>query len=176
MLPLLLNLLESRELHVRTVILEHMGNFASIVSQDDLHSVVLPEVLVGLSDNRDEVIQYTLHALADLVPLMGSEAIIGGNASTRSIIFTDSRPRVSTVRPLFYPVLLILSFFLFQGKSPQVVKVGKTSKKTPPLAFPLADRGQRNAESRKERMEQMKAKREEQRLKRKAQKKLGEHN
>ena len=56
--------------------------------------MVLPEVLVGLSDDRDEVIQFTLHALADLVPLLGSEAIIGDGLN-RGALFTDSMPRVS---------------------------------------------------------------------------------
>ena len=47
-LPLLLNLLESRELHVRMTLLFHLPSFASIIHQQELVSTVLPEVLVGL--------------------------------------------------------------------------------------------------------------------------------
>ena len=90
-LPLLLNLLESRELHVRMILLSHLPSFAAIIPQHELLATVLPEVLVGLKDARGEVVSATLHTLAELVPLLGPEAVIG---TSRQHIFTDSQPRV----------------------------------------------------------------------------------
>ena len=55
---------------------------------------VLPEVLVGLKDSRGEVVSSTLHTLADLVPLIGPEAVIG---TSRRQVFVDSQPRVGVL-------------------------------------------------------------------------------
>ena len=46
---------------------------------------------MGLNDTRGEVVTATLHTLAELVPLVGPEAVIG---TTRRQIFVDSQPRV----------------------------------------------------------------------------------
>ena len=43
-LPLLLNLLESRDLHVRLVLLENISGFAPIIRREELTDTVLPEV------------------------------------------------------------------------------------------------------------------------------------
>ena len=53
------------------------------------------QVLVGLHDVSDEMVQATLRALADLVGLLGGETVIG---TARSTIFADSTPRVREVR------------------------------------------------------------------------------
>lgn len=42
--PLLLNLMECREAHVRLVLLEHIACYAPICPQGELIDVVLPEV------------------------------------------------------------------------------------------------------------------------------------
>ena len=51
-----------------------------------------PQVLLGLKDCRVDVVQATLHALGDLVPLVGIEAVLGTSSEQ---LFTDSKPRVS---------------------------------------------------------------------------------
>lgn len=57
-----------------------------------LVDTVLPEVLVGLKDTRGDMVSATLHTLAEMVPLLGPEAVIG---TSRRQVFTDSQPRVS---------------------------------------------------------------------------------
>lgn len=91
-IPLILNLLESRECHVRLILLAYVGSFAPLCDQEDLEGVVLPEVLLGLKETRDDVVQATLHALGDLVPLLGADAVMG---TSRKQVFTDAQPRVS---------------------------------------------------------------------------------
>ncbi len=41
---------------------------------------------------KDDIVQATLHALADLIPLLGAEVVIGTH---RKHIFADTKPRVS---------------------------------------------------------------------------------
>lgn len=56
---------------------------------DELKSHILPELLVGIKDHDDQLVSTTLKALADLVPILGAAAVIGGN---RGKLFTDGRP------------------------------------------------------------------------------------
>ncbi|CAI8058055.1 Protein-associating with the carboxyl-terminal domain of ezrin [Geodia barretti] len=92
--PLLLNLMESHDYHVRMVLLEHLVQFTPLCPREELVGSLLPEVLVGLHDVSDEMVQATLRALADLVSLVGGETIVG---TTRSCIFADSTPRSQKV-------------------------------------------------------------------------------
>ena len=90
-IPVLLNLLESRDQHVRLILLAHLGGYAPLCEREELVGVVLPEVLVGLKESSDEVVGATLHALGDLVPLLGGDLVMG---TSRKHIFTDAQPRV----------------------------------------------------------------------------------
>ncbi len=91
MIPILLNLLESRNQHVRLTLLAHVRGYAPLCEEEELVGVVLPEVLMGLKDNSDEVVKGTLHALGDLVPLLGADVVMG---TSRRHIFSDAQPRV----------------------------------------------------------------------------------
>ena len=91
LVPLLLDLLESREYHVRLTLLDHLGHFAPLCDHEDLVSVVLPEVLVGLKDTSDDMVRATLRALGELVPLLGADLVMG---TSRKQVFTDAQPRV----------------------------------------------------------------------------------
>ncbi len=90
-IPVLLNLLESRDQHVRLTLLAHLGGYAPLCEEEELVSVVLREVLVGLKDSSDQVVGATLRALGDLVPLLGGDLVMG---TSRRHIFTDAQPRV----------------------------------------------------------------------------------
>lgn len=90
-LPLILNHFESRDYHVRLTLLDHLNSFARLCDHDDLMNVVLPEVLVGLKDSNDDLVQATLHALGDLVPILGGAIVTG---ASQKQIFSDAKPRV----------------------------------------------------------------------------------
>lgn len=47
---------------------------------------------MGIKDTNEQLVSVTLHALADLIPLLGASAVIGGK---RAKLFTDGRPKVS---------------------------------------------------------------------------------
>jgi SCY1-like protein 3 len=56
---------------------------------EELKNHILPELLVGIKDTNDNLVCATLRALADIVPILGAAAVIGGN---RGKLFTDGRP------------------------------------------------------------------------------------
>ena len=89
--PLVLNLLESRDYHVRLTLLAHLGGYAPLCDHEDLVGVVLPEVLMGLKDTSEELVAATLHGLGELVPLLGADVVMGTN---RKQLFNDAQPRV----------------------------------------------------------------------------------
>jgi len=50
--------------------------------------------LVGIKDTNEQLVSATLRALADLIPVLGAAAVIGGK---RAKLFTDGRPKVSVL-------------------------------------------------------------------------------
>ncbi|KAJ8681456.1 hypothetical protein QAD02_017243 [Eretmocerus hayati] len=89
LVPKLLQMLSVRDISIRLLLLSHFGSFLKAFQIDDLKHHVLPELLVGIKDTNDDLVSATLHVLADLVPLLGSATVIGGN---RARLFTDGRP------------------------------------------------------------------------------------
>lgn len=57
--------------------------------------LVLLQLLVGIKDTNDEIVALTLRALAELVPILGSDIVIGGK---RAKLFTDGRPVLHSVK------------------------------------------------------------------------------
>jgi uncharacterized membrane protein len=64
---------------------------------------------VGIKDTNEQLVSVTLRALADLIPVLGATAVIGGK---REKLFTDGRPKVSLFHILSV-LLQPLSFMLF---------------------------------------------------------------
>lgn len=85
-----------RDAAIRLLLLSHLNSFVRIFQIDDLKHKVLPELLVGIKDTDDNLVGMTLRALADLIPILGSSTVIGGN---RSKLFTDGRPNKSKRYP-----------------------------------------------------------------------------
>ncbi|XP_055541892.1 protein-associating with the carboxyl-terminal domain of ezrin isoform X1 [Wyeomyia smithii] len=75
---------------IRLTLLEYFPAYVDFFSNDDLREHILPQLLLGIKDTNDVLVAKTLLCLADLVPLLGSAVVIGGN---RSKIFADGRPQ-----------------------------------------------------------------------------------
>nr|XP_018906398.1 PREDICTED: protein-associating with the carboxyl-terminal domain of ezrin [Bemisia tabaci] len=89
--PKLLSIFCVRDSQVRLILLKYFKLFCSSFTQQQLQLQILPELLLGIKDTSDELVCATLHALADLVPVLGSAVVIGGK---RSRIFADGRPKL----------------------------------------------------------------------------------
>ncbi|XP_055598443.1 protein-associating with the carboxyl-terminal domain of ezrin-like [Uranotaenia lowii] len=79
-----------QDAQIRLTILEYFPDYVDFFSKEDLKEDILPQLLLGIKDTNDVLVAKTLLCLADLVPILGSAVVIGGN---RSKIFADGRPQ-----------------------------------------------------------------------------------
>ncbi|XP_055642118.1 protein-associating with the carboxyl-terminal domain of ezrin [Toxorhynchites rutilus septentrionalis] len=79
-----------QDAQIRLTLLEYFPAYVDFFSKEELKEHVLPQLLLGIKDTNDVLVAKTLLCLADLVPILGSAVVIGGN---RSKIFADGRPQ-----------------------------------------------------------------------------------
>ncbi|XP_053676994.1 protein-associating with the carboxyl-terminal domain of ezrin [Anopheles nili] len=79
-----------QDAQIRLMLLEYFPAYVEYFTKEDLQDDILPQLLLGIKDTNDVLVAKTLLCLADLVPILGSAVVIGGN---RSKIFADGRPQ-----------------------------------------------------------------------------------
>lgn len=94
--PKLVEMFHVRDIAIRLILLKHLNSFVHVFELDDLKTRVLPELLVGVKDTDERLVSTTLRTLADLVPVLGVAAVVGGK---RARLFTDGTPN-KLQRPL----------------------------------------------------------------------------
>ncbi|XP_033119128.1 protein-associating with the carboxyl-terminal domain of ezrin-like [Anneissia japonica] len=93
LLPLLSDAFQLRDSHVRCVLLRHFSSYVHLFDNHLLRSKILIQLLVGLKDTNDEIVSATFHALANVVPILGAEIVVGGE---RYKYFVERRPKFHT--------------------------------------------------------------------------------
>ncbi|CAH1786148.1 unnamed protein product [Owenia fusiformis] len=94
-IPEIYKIFHVRDSHVRLVLLRHFHNYFHLFDDDTLAGVIQKQLLLGLRDTNDEIVAASLRALADIVPILGGEHVIGG---TRLKVFAEGKPKFTTDR------------------------------------------------------------------------------
>lgn len=55
-----------------------------------LEEEILPLLLIGMKDINDDMVASTLRALAELVPILGAEVVVG---KKQRRVFSDGKPQ-----------------------------------------------------------------------------------
>eukprot|EP00088_Acartia_fossae_P006097 TRINITY_DN12788_c0_g1_i1.p1 TRINITY_DN12788_c0_g1~~TRINITY_DN12788_c0_g1_i1.p1 ORF type:complete len:610 (+),score=118.10 TRINITY_DN12788_c0_g1_i1:39-1868(+) len=74
---------------IRLILLENFSSFCKSIDTATLEEDILPALLLGLKDTSPLIVSQTLRSLADIVPILGPEKVIGKNTSR---IFCDGSP------------------------------------------------------------------------------------
>nr|XP_054770081.1 protein-associating with the carboxyl-terminal domain of ezrin-like [Lytechinus pictus] len=90
MIPIIAQVFPSREMHVRSLILQYFSSFVDLFDEGTLRRVILPQLLLGLKDHHTNLVADSLRALAELVHLLGPEVVVGGE---RIKYFVEGRPK-----------------------------------------------------------------------------------
>uniref|UniRef100_A0A1B0FA41 Phosphatase 2A Regulatory Subunit A helical domain-containing protein n=1 Tax=Glossina morsitans morsitans TaxID=37546 RepID=A0A1B0FA41_GLOMM len=81
-----------RDAQIRLILLEYFMEFVRLLTRDEIEENILPHLIAGMHDKNDVLVAKTLRCLADLVPILGAEIVLGGQ---RSRLFADGRPQAA---------------------------------------------------------------------------------
>lgn len=89
LIPQLIHILNVHDRHVRLVLLQHFPYYMHLFTNEELSTLVLPQVLLGVRDVNDDIVAASLHALSKMVVVLGAEVVVGKN---RQRFFTEGKP------------------------------------------------------------------------------------
>eukprot|EP00058_Branchiostoma_floridae_P006974 XP_002592462.1 hypothetical protein BRAFLDRAFT_118920 [Branchiostoma floridae] len=92
-IPILADLFAVHEEHVRMILLHHFPAFAEQFDPELIRRRILRQLLLGLKDTNDQIVAATFRALAEVVPVLGGEVVVGGQ---RKKYFKEGRPKFAT--------------------------------------------------------------------------------
>ncbi|XP_035684200.1 protein-associating with the carboxyl-terminal domain of ezrin-like [Branchiostoma floridae] len=92
-IPILADLFAVHEEHVRMILLHHFPAFAEQFDPELIRRRILRQLLLGLKDTNDQIVAATFRALAEVVPVLGGEVVVGGQ---RKKFFKEGRPKFAT--------------------------------------------------------------------------------
>lgn len=78
--PKLVKIFSVYDFHVHSLLLQYFPKFVHLIDKEDLEFEVFPQLLLGLRDSSDQIACLSLHALAELVPILGRDVVIGGKS------------------------------------------------------------------------------------------------
>lgn len=176
--PKLVKIFSVHDYHIHILLLQYFPYYVHLIDKDDLEFDVFPQVLLGLRDNSEMIVSLSLHALAEMVPVLGRDVVIGGKSKK---YFREGLPKSCN-----HDVLSVINNkqSCVQGiiGKMKLVDLAKQSEKNIPdiVKADDADLRWKEKEQKREEMrmrrEEMKRKREEAKLARQKSKELHEIN
>lgn len=95
-LVIVLKLFRVQDSQARLLVLEHFHAYCVLFDLTCLRKAVMPLIVRSLHDSSSAVVSLALRALADMVPMLGAEAVIG---SPRQKLLYDGSPMIAAAAP-----------------------------------------------------------------------------
>ncbi|BFF94012.1 protein-associating with the carboxyl-terminal domain of ezrin [Drosophila madeirensis] len=92
LLPHILKMFRLRDAQIRLILLDYFLEYIRLLDDEQLQSEILPHLQLGMSDTNDVLVAKTLRSMADLVPILGANKVLGGD---RRRCFSDGRPHAA---------------------------------------------------------------------------------
>ncbi|GFS23073.1 protein-associating with the carboxyl-terminal domain of ezrin-like, partial [Elysia marginata] len=96
-IPQLYNIFHVHDCHIRLVLLQHFSQYVHLFSRQQLDDDIFLQILLGVRDSDDRVVAASLRALADLVPIMGGDVVVG---AARKPFFFHGLPKQVSAQDL----------------------------------------------------------------------------
>ncbi|KAH8246590.1 hypothetical protein KR032_002832 [Drosophila birchii] len=93
LLPHVLKMFRLRDAQIRLILLDYFMDYVRLLSDKQLLSEILPNLQLGMNDTNDVLVAKTLRCMADLVPILGAQKVLGGDNRRRC--FSDGRPHAA---------------------------------------------------------------------------------
>ncbi|GFN92858.1 protein-associating with the carboxyl-terminal domain of ezrin-like, partial [Plakobranchus ocellatus] len=77
-IPQLCNIFHVHDSHIRLILLEYFSHYVHLFSRQQLDDDIFLQILLGVRDSDDRIVAASFRALADLVPIMGGDVVVGG--------------------------------------------------------------------------------------------------
>lgn len=82
------------DVQIRLTLLENFHLYVNAFTKEELIDEILPHLLLGIKDTNDLLVTKTLLCLAELIPILGANLVIGKN---RRKLFADGRPQQTEI-------------------------------------------------------------------------------
>ncbi|XP_071155177.1 protein-associating with the carboxyl-terminal domain of ezrin-like [Mytilus edulis] len=70
------------EINIRTLLLKYFPCYVDLFDKEKLEDIIFPQILLGIRDTNEELAALSLHCLADMIPILGRDVVIGGRSKT----------------------------------------------------------------------------------------------
>ncbi|EDW76220.2 uncharacterized protein Dwil_GK15338 [Drosophila willistoni] len=92
LLPHILKMFRLKDAQIRMILLDFFMEYVRLLSDEQLKVDILPHLQLGMSDTNEVLVAKTLRCMADLIPILGSTIVLGGE---RRRCFSDGRPHLN---------------------------------------------------------------------------------
>ncbi|XP_068151380.1 protein-associating with the carboxyl-terminal domain of ezrin [Drosophila tropicalis] len=92
LLPHILKMFRLKDAQIRMILLDFFMEYVRLLSDEQLKADILPHLQLGMWDTNEVLVAKTLRCMADLIPILGSTIVLGGE---RRRCFSDGRPHLN---------------------------------------------------------------------------------
>ena len=88
-IPVIIKLYMVRKMKLRLILLQYLAYYASLTPREVIHSVLVPQITLGLEDENDDILSATYISMSTLVQMFGGDILKDCKKKRRKIFSND---------------------------------------------------------------------------------------